>query len=98
MVCDMDLVFGEIIVGVGFLFEELGGEGAVVEGYVMESVFLYVVGSVLYASIGVWWLGRVFLCLLREVVSLSGHVILLDTGIFFKVDCFSKVSRWLSDI
>ena len=32
MVCDMDLVFGEIIVSVGFLFEELGGEGAVVEG------------------------------------------------------------------
>ena len=40
----------------------------------MESVFLYVVGSVLCASVGVWWLGRVFVDLLRDVGCWFGHV------------------------
>ena len=50
----MDLGFWELIVSTGFLFKELGGEGAIVEGEVMESVFLYVVGSALSASVGIW--------------------------------------------
>ena len=64
----------------------------------MESVFLYVVSGVLYAGVSVRWLCRVFLSLLRETVTLSGRVVLLDTGIFWRVCCFSKVSWWLSGI
>ena len=69
---------------------------------------LYVVGSVLCASVGAWWLGRVFVDLLREVEYLFGHVcvcvvvavnvILLNNGIFFQVGCFCKVRRWLCDV